>query len=116
MAKLAPLTREARIALFPATALAVAVALLFYRAPWTVRLGFSALALLFSWMFLFPLIGMFLEREAAKKRFERWLSLSQNRCPRCDYDISATPMRCPECGFHIAPLYEPFSAENAEVD
>jgi hypothetical protein len=55
---------------------------------WTVAIPFWCLALAFA---LPPLGWELLRRRARRNR-------RIGRCPRCGYDLRATPDRCPECG------------------
>jgi hypothetical protein len=61
---------------------------------------FAALAAA-AWPVISAMAAM---RQAKRRRFERLVA--SGICPRCRYDLRATPDRCPECGWrnpHISP-------------
>jgi hypothetical protein len=60
----------------------------------------------YEWWFVVPLLPLAIvfaiapaawARVQWKKRIEEG-RLAEKRCPRCGYDLRATPERCPECG------------------
>jgi predicted amidophosphoribosyltransferase len=50
---------------------------------------------------ILPLIWLFDRRKSqhARRRIE------SGQCPRCGYDLRATPDRCPECGKTVEKLF-----------
>lgn len=56
-----------------------------------------------SIIFIFPLwlpLALFstLPAVACRNRIRHWRRLCRGLCPRCGYDLRASPGRCPECG------------------
>ena len=69
-------------------------------APDTSRLRLRDVAL----MLLAGLIGMFVAERIRRRDLRHYLEtelVKMGRCPKCGYDVRATPGGCPECGSSI---------------
>ncbi len=81
--------------------------------PWAVAHD-SILLLVLLAGFVAPVAGIV--RSMRRDRIERRRALlAAHQCPRCLYDISATPDTCPECGEELTPHPPPVEGAKAHA-